>query len=110
MHPCPVCLYPGLSEPARSPKSGGGSYEICPCCGFQHGVDDDDKGITYSQARTAWVKAGAKWTSQATPPPQNWAAKSQLLSGPKSNALTRPRDPAKPIVATKSVTTKTARR
>ena len=83
-HTCPVCSFPGLNEPARSKKAGGGSFEICPCCGFQHGVDDDDKGITYSQARTAWTKGGAKWFSKSQKQPQGWIAKSQLLSGPKA--------------------------
>ncbi len=72
---CPVCEQAVLTEPARTPKSGGGSYEICPCCGFQHGVDDDDKGISYAKARTAWRKAGSKWTSKTQPPPKDWASK-----------------------------------
>lgn len=69
---CPVCESAVLTEPARSTKTGGGSFEICPCCGFQHGVDDDDKGITHAQARAAWRKAGAKWTSKTQPPPKGW--------------------------------------
>ena len=36
---CPVCGYDGLYEPPYNEK-GSGSYEICPCCGFQFGYDD----------------------------------------------------------------------
>ena len=64
---CPVCDYPQLTEPPRS-KSGGGSYEICPRCGFQFGVSDDDGGFTHAQWRARWKKGGAKWASQQTPP------------------------------------------
>ena len=46
---CPVCGYPELEEPPRSPRTGGGSYEICPSCGFQFGVTDDDKGVSYEE-------------------------------------------------------------
>ena len=68
---CLVCAYPKLKEPPRSP-SGGGSYEICPACGYQYGVDDDDRGITPEQWRATWVKHGAKWTSVKIKPPQGW--------------------------------------
>jgi hypothetical protein len=75
-HPCPVCHFPNLTEPPRSP-GGGGSYEICPSCGFQFGVSDDDRGFTFNQWRENWLKAGAKWSSQ-TAPPKNWNAAAQL--------------------------------
>lgn len=87
-HTCPVCAYPDLTEPPRS-KSGGGSYEICPCCGFQFGVDDDDRGLTHAAARERWVRAGATWSS-STPPPKGWSAKAQL------DALSSTRPPTAP--------------
>lgn len=77
-HTCPVCAYPNLVEPPRS-KSGGGSYEICPCCGFQFGVDDEDRGLTYETARERWIGGGAKWWS-STPPPKGWKAEAQLAT------------------------------
>ncbi|WP_206026091.1 hypothetical protein [Roseimicrobium sp. ORNL1] len=94
MHVCPVCGYPSLSEPPRSP-SGGGSYEICPSCGFQFGVDDDDRGRTYEQARQAWEEAGAPWSSKGIPAPKGWSGKGQLTSqkpGPKAvkKAISKP--------------------
>ena len=67
-HTCPICSYPQLKEPPRG-KSGGGSYEICPSCGFQFGVDDDDRGISFDQWRKDWIKRGRPWSSQSIAPP-----------------------------------------
>jgi hypothetical protein len=77
MSTCPVCGYPKLQEPPRSP-SGGASYEICPSCGFQFGVDDDDKGITFLQWRKTWVEAGMNWSSKGQHKPRDWNATIQL--------------------------------
>ncbi len=73
---CPVCGFPKLTEAPRS-QTGGGSFEICPSCGFQFGVSDDDTGYTYAQWRTIWKKQGLKWAS-VTPAPKNWDAVAQL--------------------------------
>ena len=85
MHTCPVCGFPKLNEPPRSP-SGGGSYEICPSCGFQFGVDDDDKGVTFDQWRERWVAAGSRWSSKGITAPKGWDAKAQLKTLAKSVA------------------------
>ncbi|WP_009963304.1 hypothetical protein [Verrucomicrobium spinosum] len=77
MNTCPVCGYPALREPPRAP-SGGGSYEICPSCGFQFGVDDDDRGISYEDARKRWATAGCRWYSRGLPAPDDWDARAQL--------------------------------
>jgi len=74
---CPCCGYGVLREPPRS-ASGGGSYEICPSCGFEFGVTDDDEGFAYSQWRARWKKLGCPWTSVGIAPPRGWDAKSQL--------------------------------
>jgi len=81
-HLCPVCGFPDLSEAPRS-KSGGGSFEICPSCGFQFGVSDEDQGFTHAQWRTAWKTGGCKWSSRQTPPP-GWNATQQLAGVEKS--------------------------
>jgi hypothetical protein len=86
-YPCPICGFPKLNEPPRS-ASGGGSFEICPSCGFQFGVSDDDAGFTYQQWRTNWQLAGMKWTGQS-PAPKKWDAAAQLKS------LNRPISPKK---------------
>ncbi len=71
MHTCPVCGYPKLSEAPKAP-SGGGSYEICPSCGFQFGVDDDDRGLSYAQGREKWLAKGGGWWSKSTSKPEDW--------------------------------------
>ena len=76
---CPVCVYPHLTEPACG-KSGGGSYEICPSCGFQFGVDDDDKGIPFKAWRATWLAAGAKWSSKGIARPKGWDGAKQCAS------------------------------
>ncbi len=68
---CLVCAWPKLKEPPHSP-SGGGSYEICPACGYQYGVDDDDRGITPEQWRRTWVQQGARWSSAGIKAPKGW--------------------------------------
>lgn len=88
MPTCLICGYPKLKEPPRAP-SGGGSYEICPSCGFQFGVDDDDKGITIEAARKRWIEGGMKWCSRGDPAPKEWKPEDQLailLSSFKSKA------------------------
>ena len=74
---CPVCGYPYLNEPPRSP-GGGGSLEICPCCWFEFGFDDDDRGFTYEQWRERWISEGKPWKSPSRRPPPNWDADEQL--------------------------------
>jgi hypothetical protein len=76
---CPVCRFPGLAEPPMSP-SGGGSYEICPSCGFQFGVSDEDRGETYASWRERWVADGMPWRS-ANPAPAGWDPRAQLRGG-----------------------------
>lgn len=74
---CPVCGYGGLSELPRS-DAGGGSFEICPSCGFQFGVSDDDAGWTYESWRAAWVLGGMQWSSVSEVEPGEWNPESQL--------------------------------
>jgi len=87
-HVCPVCNFPGLAEVPRR-KNGGGSYEICPSCGFQFGVSDDDRGFTYAQWRSAWQTSGAKWSGQQTPP-KNWDGVAQLAGLKRKTPRGRP--------------------
>ena len=73
---CPVCGFPKLTEAPRT-KAGGGSYEICPSCGFQFGVSDDDRGFTYAEWREKWRREGMKWSS-AKRQPRGWDPAAQL--------------------------------
>ena len=52
-------------------------FEICPSCGFQFGVSDDDRGITYEQWREQWRARGMPWSS-SNPPPKGWDPARQL--------------------------------
>jgi hypothetical protein len=74
---CPVCGYSGLTEPPRS-QEGGGSYEICPSCGFQFGVTDDDRGYSYALWRQQWIKSGMHWSSAGIKQPTEWNPVKQL--------------------------------
>ncbi|PZE23135.1 hypothetical protein DEI86_15510 [Curtobacterium sp. MCBD17_028] len=76
MYRCPVCRYPGLYEPARN-RYGLPSFDICPCCGYQFGVSDDDRGIDYDRWRQNWLDLGAPWWSRESPP-EGWDLERQL--------------------------------
>ena len=75
---CPVCGYPGLFERAYSARTGLGSYEICPSCGFEFGVSDDDQGFTHEQWRVRWIAEGMPWWSEARHRPVDWDPAAQL--------------------------------
>ena len=74
---CPVCGYDGLEEEPR-PGAGGGSFEICPSCGFQFGVSDDDHGCTYDQWRQQWIDGGMIWDKGRSHPRAGWNPVEQL--------------------------------
>jgi hypothetical protein len=75
---CLVCGFDGLTEPPLTER-GSGSYEICPACGFQFGVSDDDRGITYDEWRREWVADGMPWRSAGIEPsPEGWNPRAQI--------------------------------
>lgn len=80
---CPVCGWPHLDRPPYGGKLSP-SYDICPSCGFEYGVSDDDAGITHEQWREQWIGKGNKWIkggmtwSSHSPPPPGWDPKKQL--------------------------------
>ncbi|MGH3624104.1 MAG: hypothetical protein ACRDQ5_20310 [Sciscionella sp.] len=77
-HRCPVCGYPGLEEPAYSATTGLGSYEICPSCGYEFGVTDEDEGISHAQWRRRWIVGGMQWWWTEAGPPEGWDPRAQL--------------------------------
>jgi predicted RNA-binding Zn-ribbon protein involved in translation (DUF1610 family) len=81
-HQCPVCGFDQLKEAPHS-SSGGGSFEICPACGFQFGVSDDDDGISYEEWRADWISEGMEWSSKGIPKPPAWDAQTLLAKLPK---------------------------
>lgn len=72
-HICPVCHYDALFEPPYD-ADGMGSYEVCPCCGFEFGCDDyPDRGVSIRNWRREWVASGCNWFSSFREPPAGWA-------------------------------------
>jgi hypothetical protein len=64
---CPVCGFNKLEE---SPyDNGSASFEICSCCGFQFGFDDDDQGYSFESYREDWIKRGFPFFSSHKKPP-----------------------------------------
>jgi len=76
---CPVCGFAGLSDIPRTIE-GGGSYEICPSCGFQFGVSDEDSGISYADWRAKWIRRGMRGSGVGMKPPKDWDPVKQLHS------------------------------
>ena len=74
-HICPVCGYDGL-ETAPYSETGGVSYEICPSCGVEFGVDDYEQSHVF--LRQKWLESGAQWWSSYYSPPPGWDAYEQL--------------------------------
>lgn len=77
---CLVCGYGQLYEPPVDER-GISSDEICPCCGFHYGFDDDDirDGIdVYEIWREEWVSGGCMWFSEGRKPPEDWNPVRQL--------------------------------
>lgn len=60
------------------------SYEICPCCSIQFGLDDtyadtqEDFEKVYQEWRSKWVSEGAKWFDTTNPPPEGWSGEDQV--------------------------------
>ncbi|MDP9697663.1 hypothetical protein J2T16_000560 [Paenibacillus intestini] len=77
---CLVCNYQGLYE-APYDHRGVPSDEICPCCGFQYGFDDDgiyNNEESYRMWREVWINNGCNWFSEGRKPSKNWNPKSQI--------------------------------
>ncbi|MBB6401913.1 transcription elongation factor Elf1 [Methanococcus maripaludis] len=73
---CPVCGYDKLLEEPYD-KDKNPSYEICPCCGFEFGFDDEDQGHTFEEYREKWIENGMEWFDKSKKP-LNWDFKKQM--------------------------------
>lgn len=97
-HCCPACGYPGLEasayarlgpppwiHPGPPPYErwyGEPSYEVCPCCGFEAGNDDDSWGgtvraLSFEEYLREWAAAGASWLDDSLRP-KVWDLEGQL--------------------------------
>jgi len=75
MYICLVCGYNQLDQPQYL-ESSQPTFDICPCCGFQSGFDDDSEGISIEEYRYEWLMRGAKWKFDGKS--DNWDFKEQL--------------------------------
>lgn len=87
-HRCLVCAYDQMPHPPNS-------YNICPCCGVEYGLDDAFD--SHELLRDEWLAVGAPWFSRVVPydRPANWDAWEQLdLAGYSHNIARPPRSRA----------------
>lgn len=73
---CLVCGFDGLTEPPYN-EQGEPSYEICPCCGFEFGFDENNKADKYKTFRAKWISNGAVWFMPKRKP-KDWDLAKQL--------------------------------
>lgn len=80
---CKVCGYDQMPHPPAN-------YSICPCCGVEYGLDDED--ATHDQLRNEWLRAGAPWFSRIEPyvQPVNWDAWEQVERAGYRYSVPRP--------------------
>jgi hypothetical protein len=94
---CPCCGFGGLRslayeklqfpieaslEPPYSRHFGMPSFEVCPCCGFEFGNDDEPgtgDAVSFRSYLRAWIGRGARWFDPKQQP-QNWLLDDQLKS------------------------------
>jgi hypothetical protein len=88
---CPCCGYGGLDQPAYggfsrlpvpedaappySRRLGDPSYDVCPCCGFEFGNDDEPgtgaETASFESYRADWIAGGCRWFDERARP-ANW--------------------------------------
>jgi hypothetical protein len=95
-HTCPICGYAGLDqapyanleevpvpeglEPPYGQHFGTPSFEVCDCCGFEFGNDDEPgtaEGVSFGAYRREWLDDGAQWFSPSNRP-SGWSPQAQL--------------------------------
>ncbi|MCD8032141.1 MAG: hypothetical protein LUF85_15295 [Bacteroides sp.] len=56
------------------------TYEICPCCGVEFGVEDYTKEST-KEYREKWIESGCQWFDKKEKP-ENWNLSLQMENIP----------------------------
>lgn len=93
---CPCCGYDGLIErpyknfdhppvsadlsPPYAQHFGMPSYEVCDCCGFEFGNDDEPgtaEPVSFQSYFNEWISNGAVWFNPKSRP-INWSLDRQL--------------------------------
>ena len=105
---CPCCGYPGLElkpysrlgsapykivgGPPYSQTLGEPSFDVCDCCGFEFGTDDEPgtaPPTSFREYLERWVEAGCKWfDSQKLP--RGWTLADQLRTAGIAIPTSRP--------------------
>ncbi|WP_308638277.1 hypothetical protein [Paenibacillus silvisoli] len=75
---CHLCGYPEQNKPPWTQEGLSPSYEICPCCGIEFGVDDINL-LGFEIYKREWFEKGRDWFDQAKRP-VNWEQEEQLKS------------------------------
>jgi hypothetical protein len=76
----PAPPWPKHPAPPYGQHYGTPSYEVCSCCGFEFGNDDDPgtaPSSTFEQYRQDWIRRGNPWFDER-PRPANWSLEEQL--------------------------------
>lgn len=96
MHNCPCCGFSGLEyrpyarltslesiddlAPPYCQFFGDPSYEVCTCCGFEFGNDDEPgtgAAMSFKEYRIDWIKRGCPWFTPSQRP-KDWNLSKQL--------------------------------
>jgi hypothetical protein len=67
-------------KPPYSRHFGNPSYEVCACCGFEFGNDDDPgtaPPVTFKEYLNEWINDGKEWFDDSRKP-ENWHLEEQL--------------------------------
>jgi len=96
-HTCPTCGFSGLDakpferlpeppwqhefgSPPYGVRFGRPSYEVCSCCGFEFG-NDDEQGtgapISFEDYREEWIADGCQWFDESARP-DGWSVDAEL--------------------------------
>jgi len=73
---CPVCAFEMVDGPR--------SFNICPSCGTEFGLHDEN--ATIGELRAWWLSTGPRWHSTVIRQPVGWNPTMQLLRGTTFNA------------------------
>lgn len=69
-YPCPVCNY--MFDQWSKPETLiSDSFDICPCCGVEFGVDD--RKLSHKELGWQWIENGSAWFDDIIKPPADWS-------------------------------------
>lgn len=69
---------PGLTERPYFSDDNDVSLEFSPCCRFEFGWHDHDRGYTHKMWRQHWIDSGMLWSHLLILEPPGWDPGAQL--------------------------------